>query len=82
MTKIKQTMKTDERGEGPAPIQASPIFVWPIRPITMLKFFFGHPGYFLPMNILYMGLAIVSWFWLAPDLASMKTFQWDWIAII
>ena len=82
MKGIKQRMKTDERGEGPAPIQAAPIFVWPIRPVPMLKFFFGYPGYFLPMNILYMGLASVSWFWLTPDLASMKTFNWDWIAII
>ena len=34
------------------------------------------------MNILYMGLPVVSWFWLTPDLATMKNFQWDWIAII
>ena len=64
------------------PIVAPPLFVWPPQPMAMLKFLFGFPGYFLPLNILYMGLAVVTWFVLTPELSSMKTFQLDWIAIV
>ena len=73
----------EARGGPPdVPIVEPPVFVWPPRPVAMVKFLFGSPGYFLPMNILYMGLAIVSWFLLTPELTSMKSFQWDWIAIV
>ena len=72
----------EARGGQPAPIVAGPIFAWPPRPVVLAKYLFGIPGYFLPMNILYMGLAVVSWFWLTPDVATMKNFQWDWVAII
>ena len=64
------------------PIVAAPVFVWPPRPLAMLKFFVAMPGYFLPLNSLYMGLAVVTWFLLTPELAAMKTFQWDWIAVV
>src|SRR3954452_23871741 len=63
-------------------IQPAPVFVWPPRPIALFRFLFGLPGYFLPLNILYMGLAILTWFAFTPDLARMATLQWDWIAIV
>ena len=74
--------ETTERGEPDTPIVGPPIFVWPPRPVAVAKFLFGYPGYFVPMNILYMILAVVTWFWLTPDLATMQTFQWDWVALI
>jgi len=64
------------------PIRPAPVFVWPPRPIALFRFLFGLPGYFLPLNILYMGLAILTWFALTPDLARMANLQWDWIAIV
>ena len=64
------------------PIIEPPIFIWPPQPIAAAKYLFGYPGYFIPMNIIYMILAIVSWFWLTPNLETMQTFQWDWVAII
>ena len=72
----------EARGGAPQAIPDSPIFAWPPQPAAAAKFLFGYPGYFVPMNVLYMGLAIISWFWLTPELATMKTFQWDWVAII
>ena len=36
----------------------------------------------LPLNILYMGAALLTWFALTPDLARMATWSWDWVAII
>ena len=62
----------EARGGAPQAIPASPIFTWPLQPVAAAKFLFGYPGYFVPMNILYMGLAMISWFWLTPELASMR----------
>ena len=64
------------------PIMAPPVFVWPPRPAALARFVFGCPGYFLPLNILYMGLAVLTWFAFTPDLARMKTFSWDWVATV
>ena len=64
------------------PLKEPPLFVWPPRPIALVKWLFGYPGYFLPHNIFYMGLALLTWFYLTPDMATMKTFQFDWIAWI
>jgi sterol desaturase/sphingolipid hydroxylase (fatty acid hydroxylase superfamily) len=73
-------------GQGDAPpampIRPAPVFVWPPRPAALFRFLFGLPGYFLPLNILYMGLAVLTWFALTPELARMATFQWDWISIV
>jgi sterol desaturase/sphingolipid hydroxylase (fatty acid hydroxylase superfamily) len=76
--------RATERGDAPpaVPIPTPPLFVWPPQPVALAKFLFGVPGYFMPMNIMYMGLAILSWFWLTPSLASMATFQWDWVALV
>ena len=62
------------------PIQSAPVFVWPPRPAALLRFVFGMPGYFLPLNILYMGMAVLTWFVLTPSMARMAIFQWDWVA--
>src|SRR6185437_16216224 len=72
------------RGDTPpaTPIATPPVFVWPPRPIALFGFLFGYPGYFLPLNILYMGLAVLTWFALTPDLSRMAALNWDWIAIV
>ena len=72
------------RGDAPpaTPIATPPVFVWPPRPAALAKFLFGCPGYFLPLNVLYMGLAVLTWFAFTPSLARMKTFDADWIAIV
>ena len=66
----------------PFKIETPPLFVWPPRPISLVKYIFGYPGYFLPRNICYMVLALFTWFFLTPALNEMKTFQLDWIAFI
>lgn len=64
------------------PIRPAPLFVWPPQPVAMTKFFLGIPGYFLPMNAMYMGLAILTWFFLTPSMARMAHLDWDWIALV
>ena len=66
----------------PLKIETPPLFVWPPRPTSLVKYIFGYPGYFLPRNICYMVLALFTWFFLTPALNEMKTFQLDWIAFI
>ena len=72
------------QGDTPpaTPIMAPPVFVWPPQPVALFRFLFAYPGYFLPLNILYMGLAILTWFAFTPALSRMATFQWDWVGII
>ena len=83
MSATADRVVSGQRDAPPAtPIRAAPVFVWPPQPIALFRFLVGLPGYFLPLNILYMGLAILTWFALTPELARMANFQWDWIAIV
>ena len=66
----------------PLKIETPPLFIWPPKPLPLVKYIFGYPGYFLPRNICYMALALFTWFFLTPSLVEMKTFQVDWIAFI
>ena len=63
-------------------IPVSPLFSWPPRLGAIAKYFFSYPGYFLPWNLGYMLLAVLTWLFLTPELSRMKTFQFDWIALI
>ena len=77
--------KTAERGENwePAtPIPTPPVFVWPIQPAGLFKFFFSIPGYFAPWNALYMGIAILAWLFFTPEMSRMTSFEFGWIAEI
>ena len=71
-----------ENWSPPVPIPMSPLFAWPPRPIAIIRYLFGYPGYFLPRNLQFMALAIVTWLYLTPDMATMQSFQPEWIALI
>lgn len=66
----------------PYRLELPPLFAWPPRPTGVLKWLFGFPGYLWPWNALYLATAIVTWIFLTPDLASMRTFEVGWIAVI
>jgi sterol desaturase/sphingolipid hydroxylase (fatty acid hydroxylase superfamily) len=68
--------------QPPEPIQIPPIFVWPPRPLGVLKSLFGFPGYLWPWNTLYAGIALLTWLFLTPDFTKLKTFGVGWIATI
>ena len=63
----------------PVPIENSPVFAWPPRPIRALKYVLGR-GFMLSENAAYVGLALVTWFYLSPALERCKTFETTWIA--
>ncbi len=51
------------------PISYGPAFDWPPDPKRLVKWLFGFPGYFLPWNVFYAGVALVLWAWFSPGLA-------------
>jgi len=67
---------------APDVIQMPATFAWPPRPVAALKWLFGFPGYLWPLNSFYLAMALVTWFFLTPDLASMRSFEPGWMAII
>ena len=73
--------KRNKRGDW-APdkaLEVAPLLVFPPQPMKFLKWL---PGYFLPWNVLFMVLGAVYWFWLTPDVATMKTLSIGWIAYL
>ncbi len=60
-------------------LEGSPLFRLPPRPLDVLKWL---PGYFLPWNAFYFGLAALFWFWLTPGFDTLKTLDWRWILAI
>ncbi len=72
----------DARGEWqPAElVKPAPIFAWPPRPGTALKWLFGFPGYLWPWNTIYMLIATGTLLYLQPELARCAEFKVDWIA--
>ena len=75
-----------ERGRGdwqpPQLLQDPPVFAWPPQPLRFLKWLFGFPGYLWPWNTLYAAIALLTWLYLTPNIATMKTFAPGWIAFI
>ncbi len=66
----------------PHPLDVPAPLAWPPRPAAALKWFFGFPGYLWPWNAAYLGIALITWFFLTPALASMQTFELWWIALL
>jgi sterol desaturase/sphingolipid hydroxylase (fatty acid hydroxylase superfamily) len=64
------------------PISYGPAMAWPPQPKALLKWFFGFPGYLLPWNLLYVGLAFAIWAYATPSLDTMKTLSTDWVLFI
>ena len=61
------------------PIQSSPLFVWPPKPVKIANwiknrwFVFGE-------NLILVGLATLTWFYFQPALEDAKTIEFGWIA--
>ena len=74
----------NKRGDWtpPEPLQYAPILEWPPRPIALMKWVFGYPGFFLPWGIFYMGVPILIWLYFTPSLEAMKTFKLGWVSYI
>lgn len=75
-------MPRDRRGfwqpeDGIAP--PNPLFSWPLRAKPILKWFWD---YLYPWNLIYMGLAAATYYWMHPTLEQTQQFTWEWILFL
>lgn len=72
------------RGEWTPTRRASfgPLFDWPPNPVRIARWFVGVPGYLLPWNALYLGVAALAYAFATPSAATMRSFGVGWIAVI
>ena len=60
------------------PIRVSPLFRWPVRPVEVVKWFWGS-WFLISEKLLIVGVACISWFWFTPDIEVMQTLAPGWI---
>jgi sterol desaturase/sphingolipid hydroxylase (fatty acid hydroxylase superfamily) len=70
--------KRDKRGHWTPKdaLTSPPVFVLPPQPLAFLKWL---PSYFLPWNVVFMSSALAFWFFLTPDMETMKTLRPGWM---
>jgi sterol desaturase/sphingolipid hydroxylase (fatty acid hydroxylase superfamily) len=69
------------RGEW-RPAQAialAPLFSWPWRPVAVLRWIFGYPGFLAPGNALLLAISTASWFLTQPALERCRSFEPGWM---
>jgi sterol desaturase/sphingolipid hydroxylase (fatty acid hydroxylase superfamily) len=71
--------KRNKRGDWSPnePAQIAPIWAMPPRLTKVLKWL---PGYFLPYEPIWILSALAVWFFVLPDVETMKTLSFGWIA--
>lgn len=60
------------------PVVYPPLFVWPPKPLALVKWFAGLPGYLFPWTVFYIAVSVLTYAFLTPSAETMKTFSWDW----
>jgi sterol desaturase/sphingolipid hydroxylase (fatty acid hydroxylase superfamily) len=64
----------------PYPVKTAPLFYWPPRPISAVKWLFSYPGFLWPWNSVYFLISLITWTYLQPALARCTHFHAGWIA--
>jgi sterol desaturase/sphingolipid hydroxylase (fatty acid hydroxylase superfamily) len=74
----------DEKGNWKPPIPAnySPLFDWPFKPLTILKWIFSYPGFLWPLNAFWVLLGLFTLTFLQPAIASCKNLEFGWIGLM
>ncbi len=72
---------TDSRGEWRPenPVSYAPIFTFPPK---VKQFIIWLVNYLFTWNLFYLGIVLLSYYYLQPPLEQMKTFSFSWISII
>jgi sterol desaturase/sphingolipid hydroxylase (fatty acid hydroxylase superfamily) len=58
-----------------APREIAPLWAWPPQPLRVLAWL---PGYVWPWNAFHLATALLWWFWVVPDVETLKTLSWGW----
>jgi sterol desaturase/sphingolipid hydroxylase (fatty acid hydroxylase superfamily) len=74
----------NQRGEWepPYPVTYAPVFAWPPKPSSVLKWLLSFPGFLWPWNSVYLLITVISWYYLQPSLARCADFKADWISLM
>ena len=64
------------------PVSYAPLFVWPPRPVALLKWMFNYPGFMWPRNLALLTVSVISWFLTQPAIERCAQFKWDWLGQI
>ena len=81
---MSRKVRRDQRGDWHPAVRpdAPPIWKWPPRPLQVLQWIFANPGYLFPWNVMFAGIAILTWLYTQPELSRMAEFEIGWIAHI
>ena len=60
------------------PMQVSPFFQWPPRPMNMLRWLWGS-WFFITERLIIVGVACLSYLWFQPPLEEARTLAFGWI---
>ncbi len=74
----------DARGEWRPKDLPKPSAMWnrPVRLRIILQSIFGHDGVLRGKNLIYMGIAVLAWFFFTPSIERTQTLAIGWIAEI
>ena len=78
MTASSDLTQPTERDWEPELVEYPPVFVWPARPLEVLRFL---PDY-LKYNAPFLALAVLAWWLTTPSLEDMSTLEVGWVATI
>ena len=82
MSNVKSPVKSDKSPwwwHPALPIEDSPLFTWPPRLLASANAVLGK-GFLLSPQMLYVGLAFLTWIYFGRDLERCVEFQFGWIA--
>ncbi|CAH2408539.1 sterol desaturase family protein [Mesorhizobium escarrei] len=67
----------DKRGDWKPSgrLEIAPFWSWPPKLPKVLAWL---PGYIWPWNAFHMATALLYWFYIVPDVETMKTISWGW----
>lgn len=55
--------------------EIAPFWAWPPQVLKVLKWLVG---YVWPWNAFHMATALIYWYYIVPDVETMKTLSWSW----
>ena len=61
-------------------IKLPPIYSRPMRPLAIVRWLLGFPGYLWPLNAIVLLITLATWYLLTPELEQMQSFEFWWIA--
>lgn len=61
------------------PLKISPVFMWPPKPIDMIKWIWNS-WFLISERLIIVGIAFVCYLYFQPSLEETKTFEFSWVA--